>query len=81
MKLLRVGPAGRNARRCSTRTGTLRDLSGLVADIDGALLADDAALGPDPGGGRGRGAAACWTPTGCASGRRSPVSARSCASG
>ncbi|MEU8827271.1 fumarylacetoacetate hydrolase family protein [Streptomyces sp. NPDC048636] len=45
MKLLRVGPAGAERPALLDETsGTLRDLSGLVADIDGALLADDAAL-------------------------------------
>lgn len=47
MKLLRVGTAG--AERPALLDGdgdraTLRDLSGLVPDIDGALLADAAAL-------------------------------------
>lgn len=45
MKLLRVGTAG--AERPALLDGdgtTVRDLSALVADIDGDLLADDAAL-------------------------------------
>ncbi|MEU1282003.1 fumarylacetoacetate hydrolase family protein [Streptomyces sp. NPDC005805] len=50
MKLLRVGTAGAErpallAEDGTTEDGTtLYDLSGLVPDIDGALLADDAAL-------------------------------------
>ncbi|MFI1420146.1 fumarylacetoacetate hydrolase family protein [Streptomyces sp. NPDC020731] len=45
MKLLRVGTAGQERPALLDDEGTLRDLSGLVADIDGALLADEAALG------------------------------------
>ncbi|WP_309061421.1 fumarylacetoacetate hydrolase family protein [Streptomyces sp.] len=45
MKLLRVGTAGQERPALLDADGTLRDLSGLVADIDGALLADEAALG------------------------------------
>ncbi len=52
MKLLRVGTAGRERPALLDPEGTLRDLSGLVADIDGTLLADEDALG------RVRGAAA-----------------------
>ncbi len=44
MKLLRVGPAGDERPALLDAGGTLRDLSGLVPDIDGALLADEAAL-------------------------------------
>ncbi|MET9777765.1 fumarylacetoacetate hydrolase family protein [Streptomyces sp. NPDC006367] len=44
MKLLRVGTAGSERPALLDDGGTLRDLSGLVTDIDGALLADDAAL-------------------------------------
>ncbi|MFI0780592.1 fumarylacetoacetate hydrolase family protein [Streptomyces sp. NPDC021212] len=44
MKLLRVGPAGAERPALLDQNGTLRDLSGLVSDIDGALLADEAAL-------------------------------------
>ncbi|MFI8187278.1 fumarylacetoacetate hydrolase family protein [Streptomyces sp. NPDC085946] len=44
MKLLRVGTAGAERPALLDADGTLRDLSGLVADIDGALLADGAAL-------------------------------------
>ncbi|WP_425833308.1 fumarylacetoacetate hydrolase family protein [Streptomyces fractus] len=44
MKLLRVGPAGAERPALLDAEGTLRDLSELVTDIDGALLADDAAL-------------------------------------
>lgn len=45
MKLLRVGTAGAERPALLDARGTLRDLSGLVDDIDGALLADTAALG------------------------------------
>ncbi|AYN41135.1 FAA hydrolase family protein [Streptomyces dangxiongensis] len=45
MKLLRVGTAGAERPALLDARGTLRDLSGLVDDIDGALLADDTALG------------------------------------
>ncbi|MEZ3178283.1 fumarylacetoacetate hydrolase family protein [Streptomyces pimonensis] len=45
MKLLRVGTAGQERPALLDDEGTLRDLSGLVPDIDGALLADEAALG------------------------------------
>ncbi|MEU7299286.1 fumarylacetoacetate hydrolase family protein [Streptomyces sp. NPDC007206] len=45
MKLLRVGTAGAERPALLDAEGTLRDLSGLVDDIDGALLADDGALG------------------------------------
>ncbi|WP_329132331.1 fumarylacetoacetate hydrolase family protein [Streptomyces sp. NBC_01476] len=44
MKLLRVGPAGAERPALLDHEGVLRDLSGLVPDIDGALLADGAAL-------------------------------------
>lgn len=44
MKLLRVGPAGAERPALLDGEGVLRDLGGLVADIDGALLADAAAL-------------------------------------
>ncbi|MEU7558090.1 fumarylacetoacetate hydrolase family protein [Streptomyces eurythermus] len=45
MKLLRVGTAGAERPALLDAEGTLRDLSGLVDDIDGALLADEEALG------------------------------------
>ncbi|MEV6807032.1 fumarylacetoacetate hydrolase family protein [Streptomyces sp. NPDC017248] len=45
MKLLRVGTAGAERPALLDAGGTLRDLSGLVDDIDGAFLADDTALG------------------------------------
>ncbi|RMB86494.1 fumarylacetoacetate hydrolase family protein [Streptomyces shenzhenensis] len=45
MKLLRIGTAGAERPALLDAEGTLRDLSGLVDDIDGALLADEAALG------------------------------------
>ncbi|MGW1891631.1 fumarylacetoacetate hydrolase family protein [Streptomyces sp. NPDC002004] len=45
MKLLRVGTAGAERPALLDADGTVRDLSGLVADIDGDLLADEAAIG------------------------------------
>ncbi|MBB6420980.1 fumarylacetoacetate hydrolase family protein [Streptomyces sp. AK010] len=45
MKLLRVGTAGAERPALLDAERTLRDLSGVVADIDGALLADEEALG------------------------------------
>jgi 2-keto-4-pentenoate hydratase/2-oxohepta-3-ene-1,7-dioic acid hydratase in catechol pathway len=45
MKLLRVGTAGAERPALLDAEGILRDLSGVVADVDGALLADDEALG------------------------------------
>ncbi|ARP70404.1 2-hydroxyhepta-2,4-diene-1,7-dioate isomerase [Streptomyces pluripotens] len=45
MKLLRVGTAGAERPALLDAEGTLRDLSDLVDDIDGALLADDTLLG------------------------------------
>ncbi|MFG2332236.1 fumarylacetoacetate hydrolase family protein [Streptomyces sp. NPDC048604] len=44
MKLLRVGPAGAERPALLDQDGTLRDLSALVQDIDGGLLADASAL-------------------------------------
>ncbi|MGW0734115.1 fumarylacetoacetate hydrolase family protein [Streptomyces sp. NPDC002851] len=44
MKLLRVGPVGAERPALLDEAGTLRDLSGLVSDIDGGLLSDGAAL-------------------------------------
>lgn len=44
MKLLRVGNPGAERPALLDQDGTLRDLSGIVADIDGELLADEAAL-------------------------------------
>ncbi|MGG2462787.1 fumarylacetoacetate hydrolase family protein [Streptomyces sp. RGM 3693] len=44
MKLLRVGTVGAERPALLDGAGVLRDLSGLVPDVDGALLADDAAL-------------------------------------
>ena len=44
MKLLRVGTAGAEKPALLDAEGVLRDLSGVVPDIDGALLADTAAL-------------------------------------
>jgi 2-keto-4-pentenoate hydratase/2-oxohepta-3-ene-1,7-dioic acid hydratase in catechol pathway len=45
MKLLRVGTAGAERPALLDAEGTLRDLSAVVPDIDGPLLADDGALG------------------------------------
>ncbi|MGP3987517.1 fumarylacetoacetate hydrolase family protein [Streptomyces sp. 3N207] len=45
MKLLRVGPAGAERPALLDEDGTLRDLSGIVPDIDPDLLADSVALG------------------------------------
>ncbi|MEU7717105.1 fumarylacetoacetate hydrolase family protein [Streptomyces tibetensis] len=45
MKLLRVGTAGAERPALLDADGFLRDLAGVVADIDGALLADEEALG------------------------------------
>ncbi|MDQ1028983.1 2-keto-4-pentenoate hydratase/2-oxohepta-3-ene-1,7-dioic acid hydratase in catechol pathway [Streptomyces umbrinus] len=45
MKLLRVGTTGAERPALLDAEGVLRDLSAVVPDIDGALLADDAALG------------------------------------
>ena len=45
MKLLRVGTTGAERPALLDADGTLRDLSALVDDIDGSLLADAAALG------------------------------------
>ncbi|MGW4200468.1 fumarylacetoacetate hydrolase family protein [Streptomyces sp. NPDC004726] len=44
MKLLRVGAAGAERPALLGEDGALRDLSGLVTDIDGELLADPFAL-------------------------------------
>ncbi|MFH8575856.1 fumarylacetoacetate hydrolase family protein [Streptomyces zaomyceticus] len=44
MKLLRVGPPGAERPALLDQEGTLRDLSALVDDIDGSLLADGSAL-------------------------------------
>lgn len=44
MKLLRVGPPGGERPALLDAAGVLRDLSAEVRDIDGELLADDAAL-------------------------------------
>jgi 2-keto-4-pentenoate hydratase/2-oxohepta-3-ene-1,7-dioic acid hydratase in catechol pathway len=44
VKLLRVGPAGAERPALLDREGVLRDLSGLVPEIDGGLLAEPAAL-------------------------------------
>ncbi|OEU87602.1 2-hydroxyhepta-2,4-diene-1,7-dioate isomerase [Streptomyces abyssalis] len=45
MKLLRVGQVGAERPALLDDSGVLRDLAGVVPDVDGALLADDAALG------------------------------------
>ncbi|MEJ8648270.1 fumarylacetoacetate hydrolase family protein [Streptomyces sp. MS1.AVA.3] len=44
MKLLRVGTVGAERPALLDGNGVLRDLSGLVPDIDGALLAEDGEL-------------------------------------
>jgi 2-keto-4-pentenoate hydratase/2-oxohepta-3-ene-1,7-dioic acid hydratase in catechol pathway len=44
VKLLRVGPAGAERPALLDHEGVLRDLSGVVPDVDGALLADADAL-------------------------------------
>lgn len=44
LKLLRVGTVGAERPALLDGEGVLRDLGGLVRDIDGELLADDAAL-------------------------------------
>lgn len=44
MKLLRYGPSGAEKPGILDGDGTIRDLSGVVGDIDGAVLADLAAL-------------------------------------
>ncbi|RST04493.1 FAA hydrolase family protein [Streptomyces sp. WAC05374] len=44
MKLLRVGTAGAERPALLDQDGTLRDLSGIVSDIDGNLLSDTSAL-------------------------------------
>lgn len=44
MKLLRVGPIGAERPALLDQDGILRDLSALVTDVDGALLADDSVL-------------------------------------
>ena len=51
MKLLRYGPAGQEKPGLVDRDGKIRDLSGTVADIDGATLAPaslDRLRGIDP---------------------------------
>ncbi|MGY1435944.1 fumarylacetoacetate hydrolase family protein [Streptomyces reniochalinae] len=45
MKLLRVGSAGTERPALLDEDDTLRDLSGIVPDIDAGLLADEAAFG------------------------------------
>ncbi|MEV8600059.1 fumarylacetoacetate hydrolase family protein [Streptomyces griseoviridis] len=44
MKLLRVGTTGAERPALLDADGVLRDLTGVVGDIDGTVLADDAAL-------------------------------------
>ncbi|MFF2654051.1 fumarylacetoacetate hydrolase family protein [Streptomyces sp. NPDC058045] len=44
MKLLRVGTAGAERPALLDTAGTLRDLSGIVPDLDGSVLADGTAL-------------------------------------
>ena len=78
-ELLRLGPPGRERPAVLDRDGRLLDLSAVVADIDGRLLgggldrvSDAVASRHAPAGGRHP------VP---GSGRRSPASARSSASG
>lgn len=80
MKLLRVGTAGAERPALLDAEGTLRDLSGLVDDIDGALLADEEALGRIRAA-AGSGALPALDATGLRIGPRSAASGRSCASG
>ncbi|SCK20223.1 2-keto-4-pentenoate hydratase/2-oxohepta-3-ene-1,7-dioic acid hydratase (catechol pathway) [Streptomyces sp. WMMB 322] len=44
VKLLRVGPVGAERPALLDEAGVLRDLSGVVPDVDGALLADEVAM-------------------------------------
>ncbi|HEY0543138.1 MAG TPA: hypothetical protein VGD53_32585 [Actinoallomurus sp.] len=44
MKLMRVGPAGRETPALLDADGVLRDLSPAISDIDAALLADPGGL-------------------------------------
>ncbi|MCE0444745.1 fumarylacetoacetate hydrolase family protein [Streptomyces tricolor] len=80
MKLLRVGTAGAERPALLDAEGTLRDLSGLVDDIDGALLADDTALDRVRAA-AGTGELPALDAAGLRIGPRSAASARSCALG
>ena len=40
MKLLRYGPKGQEKPGILDNSGQIRDLSGIVADIDGKVLSD-----------------------------------------
>ncbi|HYJ36310.1 MAG TPA: ureidoglycolate lyase, partial [Rhizomicrobium sp.] len=44
MKLLRYGPKGQEKPGLLDKDGQIRDLSGVVADIDGKVLADLSAI-------------------------------------
>ncbi|RSS50209.1 fumarylacetoacetate hydrolase family protein [Streptomyces sp. WAC06614] len=44
MKLLRVGPVGAERPALLDRDGVLRDLSGLITDVNGAFLAEESEL-------------------------------------
>ena len=44
MRLLRVGPAGRERPAALDEAGVLRDLSAITADLDGSFLADPVAM-------------------------------------
>ena len=44
MKLLRYGPKGQEKPGLLDKDGQIRDLSGVVKDIDGAVLADLSAI-------------------------------------
>ncbi len=81
MKLLRVGPAGAERPALLDRDGVLRDLSALVADVDGELLADASALDRVRAAAADAGVLPPLDGGGCAWARRSAASGRSCASG
>lgn len=80
MKLLRVGTSGAERPALLDVDGTLRDLSGLVTDIDGELLADASALARIRAAAQA-GELPALAADGLRTGPRSPGSARSCASG
>jgi len=44
MRILRVGPAGRERPAALDEAGVLRDLSAITADVDGSFLADPVAM-------------------------------------
>ena len=74
MKLLRYGPKGQEKPGLLDADGKIRDLSGVVKDIDGAVLADLSKV-------RAADVKACrWWQMACASPSRWPRSASSSAS-